>query len=356
GVPDPTLAGRSPERTHNDLLQIWAELGTVGLLLALTVVGLFVREAWRGLARVSSRDERVVVIGALASLGAIVVDSLFSFPLDREIPPLFGGVLVGVGLRVMGKGGTPHPQSFSPQRGEGGIEKASSPLPSPPTPGERGFDAVGSSAFKYHRVIALVVLVGAVLMAVWHSRQWGADGLFKQQLAAVRRADWAEVVRLGERIKELDPTRVDAWRFTGRAQEQLGQLDEAWMDLKLALRYAPDDTQLLYYAALTAQKRGHYGAAEESWRRAGAILPQEALFPHHLGLLYLAQRDVAGALRELLRAKELNPQDATVYFNLGLAYELAGQKGEAVASFRKALELRPGWKEAKGRMEVLLKE
>ena len=320
GVPDPTLAGRSPERTHNDLLQIWAELGTVGLMLALTVVGLFVREAWRGLPRVSSRDERVVVIGALAALGAIAVDSLFSFPLDREVPPLFGAVLVGIVMR-------------SARGGRGEVRSAS------------------LGTLSYSRAFAVAVLIGAVGMAVWHSRQWGADALFKQQLAAVRKADWNEVVRLGDLIKRADPTRVDAWRFTGRAQEQLGQLDESWMDLKLALRYAPDDTQLLHYAALTAQKRGHFGAAEEAWRRAAAILPQEALFPHHLGLLYLARKDAEGAVKELLRAKELNPQDATVYFNLGLAYEQAGQKGEARASYEKALELRPGWEEARRKVE-----
>jgi hypothetical protein len=361
GVPDPTLASRSPERTHNDLLQIWAELGTVGLLLALAVVGLFLREAWRGLARVSSRDERVMVIGALAALGAIGVDSLFSFPLDREVPPLFGAVLVGVVLRVI-SWGHPSPRP-SPLRGAremgirndsssaaGSIIGASSPWPSPskfdlPLE-ERGMGTASSNSFKYERVVAIVVLVGAVGMGVWHQRQWEADGFFKQQLAAVRRADWVEVVRLGNLIKRADPTRVDAWRFTGRAQEQAGQVDEAWMDLKLALRYAPDDTQLLHYSALTAQKRGHYGVAEEAWRRATAILPREALFPHHLGLLYLAQQDAAGAVKELQRAKELNPQDATVYFNLGLAYEQMGRKEEAVASYRKAVELRPGWEKA----------
>jgi O-antigen ligase/Flp pilus assembly protein TadD len=331
GVPDPTLAGRSPERTHNDLLQIWAELGTIGLLLALAVVGLFLREAWRGLAGVGSREERVVVIGAVAALGAIAVDSLFSFPLDREVPPLFTAVLVGVVLRSARRG-----------RSEGRSDSAGA--------------LVLPAGSRQHRAVGFVVIVAAVLMGVWHARQWEADRLFKQQLAAVRRADWAEVVRLGNQIKQADPTRIDAYRFTGRAQEQLGQLDEAWMDLKLALQYAPDDTQLLHYSALTAQKRGHYGAAEEAWRRAAAILPKEALFPHHLGLLYLARQDAAGALRELLRAKELNPQDATVYFNLGLAYEQMGQKAEAIASYRKAVELRPGWEEARRKLEETLKE
>lgn len=337
GVTDPTLANSSPERTHNDLLQIWAELGTVGLLLALAVVGLFLREAWKGLVQAKVREEKLVLIGAISALVAIAVDSLFSFPLDREIPPLFGAVLVGVVLQVVRLGRCDSSDATD--------------LPA----GSRQHGAVGfvGPGSKMCRGIAIVVFAAAVGMSLWHARQWVADGYFKQQLAAMRRADWAEVVRLGGLIQQSDPTRLEALRLKGRAQYQLGQYDEAWMDLRLVQRYVPDDTQVLFYLAQCAQKREQFTEAEKFLRRAAAILPEEALFPHHLGLLYLAQQDAAGALRELQRAAELNPQDAAVFFNLGLAYEQMGKKEEAGASYRKALELRPGWEEAKGQLENL---
>lgn len=327
GVTDPTLRNRSPERAHNDLLQVWSELGSIGLLLALAVVGIFLREAMKRLRVVEGREERVILIGALAALVAIGVDSLFSFPLDREVPPLFAAVLVALVLQM-------------------GVRQRSASA-----------DAVGLPARSWqHGLLAVVLLAGAVGMGVWHARQWVADGFFKQQLAALRRADWAEVVRLGALVKANDPTRMEAYRFSGRAQERLGQIDEAWMDLKLAQQRAPDETQLLYYLALCAQKRGQFTQAEEFLRRAAAIVPDEAVYPHHLGLLYLAQQDAAGAVKELLLAKELNPQDATVYFNLGLAYEMMGQKAEARANYQKALELKPGWEEAKEKVGLLMGE
>ncbi|MCD6049982.1 MAG: repeat-containing protein [Verrucomicrobia bacterium] len=271
-----------------------------------------------------------MIIGALAALAAIAVDSLFSFPLDREIPPLFAAVLVGAVLQSAKRG-----------RSEGRSDSAGA--------------LVLPAGSRQHGAVGFVVIVAAVGMGVWHSKQWEADGYFKQQLAAMRRADWAEVVRLGVLIQQSDPTRLEALRLTGRAQYQLGEFDEAWMDLKLMQQYVPDDALLLYYLSQCAQKRGQFGEAEKFLTRAAAILPGEALFPHHLGLLYLAQRDAPVAIRELQRAAELNPQDATVYFNLGLAYEQAGRKEEAVVSYRKALESRPGWEEAKGRLEGLKK-
>jgi Flp pilus assembly protein TadD len=39
-----------------------------------------------------------------------------------------------------------------------------------------------------------------------------------------------------------------------------------------------------------------------------------------------------------------------VYFNLGVAYEQLGLKEEALVSYRKALELRPGWEQARKRV------
>lgn len=362
GTPDPTLQNRSPERAHNDVLQVWAELGTIGLGLLVIVVGVFLREALKGLRAVKEREEQVVLIGALAGLAAIGVDSLFSFPLDREVPPLFAAVLAAMALQrarlVKGEGrsassslklGRPDEEREERRR----CDSADAPgLPAGSWQhGAMCCDGPDSKVSKYRRVVAVVLFAGAVAMFVWQQRLWVADGYFKEQLAAARKADWAEVIRLGELVKQMEPSRMDAYRMTGRAHERLGQVDEAWMDLRLALRYAPDDTQLLYYLAICAQKRGQFGAAAEALQRASEIVPQDALYPHHLGLVYIAQQEGAKAVKALLQAKDLNPQDAAVYFNLGLAYEMVGQKEAAVASYQKALELRPGWEEAKGRLD-----
>ena len=50
---------------------------------------------------------------------------------------------------------------------------------------------------------------------------------------------------------------------------------------------------------------------------------------------------------------KLNPKDADTYGNRGNAYEKLGQRGKAIADFRKAIELRPGDKVATAALKRL---
>ncbi len=314
GVTDPTLRlNLVPDRTHNDPLQIWSELGTVGLGLAFVIVVLFFTETHFAFRAAVAREDRLVLIGSLAALAAIGVDALCSFPLDREIPPLYGAVLIALILRTVAR-----------------------------------TTAVSAQTSRRFAVMAFAT---ALALGAWHARQWTAELFFKQQLEALRKKDWAEVVRLGEKVQALDTMRVDSLRYSGRALEQLGKLDEAWPLLMTAHLRAPNDTQMLYYLATCSQKRGEYSFAEGLLQRGAAILPKEPLYLHQLGLLYLEQGEATKAVVHLQLAAKLDATDATIQFNLGLAYEQAGMRAEAIKSFEQAVKLRPDWDRAKEQMQ-----
>lgn len=318
GVPDPTLRlNLVPDRTHNDLLQIWSELGTVGLGLALAIAVLFWREARRSWLAARERDERLILLGALAALTAIAVDALCNFPLDREIPPLYAAVLMALILR----------------------------------PVARQTVVVAQQCQR----IGLIAFAAALALGWWHVRQWQAELYFKQQLEALRRKEWQAVVDYGEKSQALDATRVDSLRYSGRAWDQLGKPDEAWPLLMAAHLRAPNDTQLLYYLATCSQKRGQVRFAEELLQRGAAILPTEALYPHQLGLLYLGENEPTKAVVQLQTAAKLDSKDGIVQFNLGLAYEQAGLKEEAMKSYQRAAELLPKWDRPHVQLGVILK-
>jgi Flp pilus assembly protein TadD len=69
----------------------------------------------------------------------------------------------------------------------------------------------------------------------------------------------------------------------------------------------------------------------------------------------LRMGDVAGAVRMLERASELEPGDATVIGHLGDAYWADGRRLEAVFQWRRALNLKPD-PEEKSRIEGRLRE
>ena len=76
------LKNRVPENTHNDLLQIWVEQGSLGwLAFSLAMVALFVR-LWGQLeSRHLSTQAYILWAGFSAAVICILVNSSFSFPL-----------------------------------------------------------------------------------------------------------------------------------------------------------------------------------------------------------------------------------------------------------------------------------
>lgn len=73
------LSGRNPGHAHNDLLEFWAETGTVGFLFFAILVGYGLARLRRG---GTSRQTNAALVGiCLACAIVILIESLFGFPL-----------------------------------------------------------------------------------------------------------------------------------------------------------------------------------------------------------------------------------------------------------------------------------
>jgi O-antigen ligase len=69
------------EQAHNDYLQIFADAGIFGFLLALAFVYFLFRESLKRIRRTSDRFRRGTAIGALAGCFGVLIHSFFDFPL-----------------------------------------------------------------------------------------------------------------------------------------------------------------------------------------------------------------------------------------------------------------------------------
>ena len=69
-----------------------------------------------------------------------------------------------------------------------------------------------------------------------------------------------------------------------------------------------------------------------------------------IGEAYMRQGDYTAALRELIKAKELNPADPTVHFDLGICYMVKKRMPDAVAYFKKAIALKPSYAPARNNL------
>lgn len=78
--------------------------------------------------------------------------------------------------------------------------------------------------------------------------------------------------------------------------------------------------------------------------------PELAKATRTIGEAYMNQGDLTAALRELLKAEQLNPDDPFVHNDLGLCYMLKKRMPDAIVHFKKAIDLNPGYAPARNNL------
>ncbi len=172
---------------------------------------------------------------------------------------------------------------------------------------------------------------------------------------AAAREDWAAAVRHYEAALELEPE-ADRLRVPlGLAFRNLGEIERARDALAAAgeTKLTVFDPALREIGSLTASsemylttaaqavKRERYELAEEAYRGALALNPENVRA--HVNLAELLAR--RGALEEAeasaRRALDLDPESFFGWFNLAAIAEAAGRHGEALGYWEKAVERDP---------------
>lgn len=117
---------------------------------------------------------------------------------------------------------------------------------------------------------------------------------------------------------------ADTWRMLGKAEEGLGNLDGAISAYKMATRLVPD------YADVYRDLESVY---ERRAMKGGRLYAQ--------GMLELVDGSFSDAVALLEQSVATEGAGAEAFEGLGMAYESNGQLREALASYRRALELDP---------------
>jgi len=101
-----------------------------------------------------------------------------------------------------------------------------------------------------------------------------------------------------------------------------------------------------FYVGLSAMQTTQEVLAREKFDRVVAIVPQEPAGWANLGLLLLRQQDFEQGTQQLARAAALAPESGAIQRLLALAESRRGNLADAVAHWRRALDLDPEDREA----------
>ena len=172
-----------------------------------------------------------------------------------------------------------------------------------------------------------------------------------KELAALTKAhDNDAVVKAAREVVQLYPQYVgdaNAYEFMAEAQLAKGDKKAAAASLTSYEKMGGQSPETLMKLASLEEELGDKKEAAATLDRINYIYPEMEGLHRHLGELWLAQGNYAGAVREYSAVLALNPLDkASAEFELAQAYFAAGQKDKAEESVLLALETAPGFRPA----------
>jgi cellulose synthase operon protein C len=158
------------------------------------------------------------------------------------------------------------------------------------------------------------------------------------------------VVKAAPEVVRLYPEYVgdaNAYGFLAAAQLANGDKKGAAATLTAYEKIGGESPETLTKLASLEEALGNSKDAAATLDRINYIYPETEGLHRHLGELWLAQGNYAGAVREYSAVLALNPLDkASAEFDLAQAYFAAGNKDKAEESVLLALETAPGFRPA----------
>ena len=162
-----------------------------------------------------------------------------------------------------------------------------------------------------------------------------------------RSRQWEQAIAHFHRAIELKPDYAEAHNNLGIILWEKGRLDEALALFRHAIALRPHYAEAHSNLGNVLKDQGRFEQAVDAYRGAIELKPDPGRGPQQPGQCLLASR-VALTRRSPPTAglSQLEPDDAEAHNNLGNAFKDQGHLDEALACFRKAVELKPDYAEA----------
>jgi O-antigen ligase len=268
------------DKAHNEYLQLWAELGTIGLAIFFWLVIIYFVCGIRYLKKEKDEQKQGVMIGLMGAVVAFLVDSFFWFPLHLSSNLSLFWLFIGLTI-VM---------DF--EKNTGSVSKSKR-----------------NSIYKFQPVLYIMVILLAAFLCITVARPFIARTCWYSGFKEVEKENWEKATDIYE----------------------------------VALKWDPYEGGLYYDLGKIFMERGLYNTALKYFEESKKYFDLRGL-PQNLAIIYLAKGETDNAITELKKAISYQLREETIpplYSELGNAYLKLERYEPAEAAFKDALKIDP---------------
>jgi len=312
-------SGKAGE-AHNEYLQMWAELGIIGLGLFLLIFYCFYKTIIDFYNNKKNVKEKIITLGLVLGITCFLIHCLFTFPL--HVPALGVTFFALLGLTVVYTRKINLLKTDSDNR-----------------PKELKLKNKGIKIAL--TILVLVFMIWVInLVAIkpyiaeiqyFNGMRHNVDGNYKEALPCF------------EQAASLDPYNGRILHALGATYYNLGILNKAEEVLQRTTRYRID-ANTFYNLGLVYSQAGLFSKAEKEFKHAIYLDPKFTKAYYDLGYLYFIQEKYDDTIEHWNKILEIEPNFPNKYIvlnNLGIVYQKKEMPDKALEYFIQALQLAP---------------
>jgi len=331
------------DKAHNEYLQLWAELGVIGLGIFIWLMISYFNCGIKMLRKIKDEYRQGIIIGLMGAVAAVLVDGIFGFPLHLPATVVLFWLALGLTVVVGLRGDESNVKEIyiSPENYSKKVKiekyKSEDKNSSETNPNNQ------SNISRFKPLLYICVILLAIFLSIIVVHPFIARTYWFYAYKNIGSEDWNKTIKMYHEALKWDPYLGQIYYNIGKillsnefytpalenfkkAEKYIdlsglpldfaiiyikkGMLDEAVTKLKQAISYQSDEKSMLpLYSELgnTYLQLGRYKPAEIAFRNALKISPDFVNAHYGLAGAYLQQNKQAEALEELHKVIELAP-------------------------------------------------
>ncbi|MDD5015029.1 MAG: O-antigen ligase family protein [Atribacterota bacterium] len=321
------------DKTHNEYLQLGAELGIIGLIIFIWVIFTYFNYGLKILKREKERYRQGVIIGLMGSVIVFLVDSIFWFPLHHSFTNFLFWLCLGL-LVVMG------------------LKEDEAVYKSKPN---KKIISTKNDIYQFKPLLFICIILLAAVLSTFMSRPFIARIYWYDGFKEIKKENWNEAIKKYEEALSWDPYLGEVYYDIGKILQNKELYGVAGEYLEKAEKYI-DHPDLPLDLAIIYLKSGMLDEAAIKLKQAISYQPDEkSMLPLYaeLGNTYLQLKRYKPAEIVLKDALKIDSNFINAHYGLAGAYLNQNKIEEALVELQKVVELAPGSQEAKNAQNIM---
>ena len=320
------------DKAHNEYLQLWAELGIIGLGIFIWLIISYFRFGLKILRKIKDGYRPGIIIGLMGAMMAVLVDGIFGFPLHLPATIVLFWLALGLTVAVGFLKDEVNTQEIKMISGNsnGRDEKEKSNI----------------SRFK--PLLYLGIILFTIFLCVTVTRPFIARIYWYYGFKEIEKENWNKAIKTYEEALKWDPYLGEIYYDIGKILETKEFYGVAMEYFEKAEKYI-DSPDLPKNFTLIYLKKGQLDKAAIKLKQAISYQSDEkSMLPLYseLGNTYLQLERYKPAEIAFKNALKINPDFVNAHYGLAGAYLKQNLSNEALIELRKVIELAPDSQEA----------